>query len=244
MHPAEQLWRRHHPVTGYPAGVVPVPAAIPGIAFFPGGYGLWRPDVSQPLPAFPIGGTMVLGHDFHSEDGYQKSVDRTREAESQPTWRVLLELFHRVGIAPQECFFTNVYLGLRAGATTTGRFPGATDPIYVAHCTRFLAEQIAVQRPSLIVTLGINVPPLLGGLAPQLTAWTRHRGLRHLDDVGPVQIGVRFGDESASVTTVVALTHPSFRHASVRHRLYRGKVGDAAEIAMLNDALASVAPAP
>jgi len=237
MHIAERLWSRHHPSAGYPAGVLAVPVAIAGIAFFPGGYGLWRPDIKQPLPPFPFGGVMILGHDFHSEEGYRASVKRTRESETQPTWRVLLSLLRKVGIEPSNCFFTNVYMGLRAGRATTGPFPGASDEQFVQHCIRFLSEQIDTQRPTHILTLGVNVPPLIAQLSPHLVEWSAGKGLRHLDAVGPVRRGVRFDRIPDLETTVVALTHPSMRHASVRHREYRGKFGDAAELLMLEDAM-------
>lgn len=241
MNKAEELWGRHHPPEGYPAGVLPVPTPIEGTAFFPGGFGLWRPDVSQPLPAFPLSGVMVLGHDFHSEAGYRDSLARTRESETQPTWRQLTKLLGEVNIDPTRCFFTNVYLGLRAGAATTGPFPGAKDETFVSHCLAFLTEQLAAQRPSLVLTLGINVPPLLGRLSPQLQPWTLGRGLKFLDAAGPVRANVTF-PASALNTTVVALTHPSLRHASIRHRRYGSETGNAAEIAMLRAALAIVAP--
>lgn len=220
-----------------------VPAPIPGVAFFPGGFGLWRPDVNLPLPSFPVGGVMVLGHDFHSEAGYEASVERTRESETQPTWRVLLALLREVAIDPSQCFFTNAYMGLRAGIETTGAFPGASDDTFVDHCVAFLGEQIATQRPSLILTLGVNVPPLIARLSPALADWSVARGLKHLDQVGPVRTGVRFAVLDREVVSVVALTHPSMRHASVRHRSYRGRNGHEAELLMLREVLGSVARA-
>lgn len=63
VNPAEELWQCQDPPEGYPKGVIRVPAPIAGTAFFPGGHGLWRPDVLKPLPEFPLGGIMVLGHD-------------------------------------------------------------------------------------------------------------------------------------------------------------------------------------
>lgn len=237
MNPAEQLWSRHHPASGYPAGVLAVPTAIPGVAFFPGGYGLWRPNVGAPLPEFPVGGVMILGHDFHSESGYQASLRRGRESETQPTWRVLLALLQRVDVQPTRCFFTNVYMGLRAGENTTGPFPGARDHTFVDHCVRFLEEQVLLQRPAVIITLGVNVPPLLARLSPDLHLWSAGRGLRHLDTVGPVHSHVRVGTAPSVETRVVALTHPSMRHASVRHRRYEGQSGDAAELRMLREVL-------
>jgi len=239
MHPAVELWNRHHPPGGYPAGVLGVQEPIPGRAFFPGGYGLWDADKSYPLPPMPVGGTMVLGHDFHSKQGYEESLKRGRESESQPTWRQLERVLDEVGIDPRRCFFTNIYMGLREGVATTGPFPGKDDRAFTDHCRAFLSDQLRVQRPSLILTLGINVPPFIGSLSTDLIDWTQGRGLKHLDAVGPVR-AARFETLNC---TLVALTHPSLRDASVRHRRYRGLVGHAAELAMLQEALDSATSA-
>jgi hypothetical protein len=236
MHPAELLWSHHHPRGGYPAGVLRILEPIPGTSFFPGGYGLWRPDPSHDLPAFPVNQVMVLGHDFHSETGYRESLKRGHEASTQPTWRDLLSFLKRVGITPESCFFTNAYMGLRAGDRATGPFPGAADEAFVEHCVHFLAEQLRTQRPVLILTLGINVPPLLGRLAPELSEWMEAKGLKHLDRVGPVKHDVAFPAAPGFRSTVVALTHPSLRSAGVRHRRCADKTGDDAEIAMVEEA--------
>lgn len=237
-HAIEKLWARHAPKRGYPAGVVAVPKPIPGVAFFPGGHGLWRADDSKNLPPLPRGGVMVLGHDFHSVAGYRESFKLGRESETQPTWRNMLELFRRVPIDPEECFFTNVYMGLRSKGKT-GPFPGATDPAFVSHCVEFLSVQLSEQRPSLVITLGMNVPPLLAHLSRDLNDWTEQRGIKHLDGTGPVRTKVRFAGIPSFSTTVVALIHPSLRHGSLRFRSYRGMVGDVAEVAMLRDAMAA-----
>jgi hypothetical protein len=236
MHAVEQLWQRHAPPGGYPAGVVAVPECIKGTAFFPGGYGLWRPDVSAPLPTFPLRGIMVLGLDFHSESGYRESLSRGCEADTQPMWRNLLALFKAAEIAPEKCFFTNVYMGLRAGRVTTGEFPGAKNAAFVDHCVGFLRDQIDAQRPTLILALGVNVPPLLGRLSAQLKDWTDHRGMHYLDEAGPVRFGALFDDIYVR-SVVVALTHPSLRTASVKFRQYGGKAGHAAELLMLQEAI-------
>jgi len=217
--------------------VLAVPTVIPGVAFFPGGYGLWRTNTQVPLPNFPVGGIMVLGHDFHSETGYRESLLRGRESATQPTWRALLKLFDRADVDLSTCFFTNVFMGLRAGHKTTGPFPGATERAFVEHCLTFLDEQLRAQRPKLIVTLGVNVPPLLARLSPELAEWATGRGLKHLDRVGPVKQAIHIGISEPTVSTVVALTHPSMRHASVNARRYKGESGDAAELRMLLDGM-------
>ncbi|MEP0981041.1 hypothetical protein NC980_10765 [Leptolyngbya sp. AS-A5] len=68
---------------------------------------------------------------------------------------------------PEHYFFTNLYMGLRAGTATTGVFPGANDAKFVSHCQAFLFEQLRVQRPALLLTLGV-LPPVIGVLSPEL----------------------------------------------------------------------------
>lgn len=239
MHPAQELWYRHHPSGGYPPGVEPVPAPISGLAFFPGGYGLWGSQPGHPLPTFPVGGIMVLGHDFHSRQGYDKSFKLGGEPETMPTWRNLLALLREMDIALEQCFFTNLYMGLRTGTGATGPFPGATNAEFVAHCKEFLLEQLRAQRPALVLTLGIQVPPVLGSMAPEVAPWGEDTGLKHLDAVGAIQTGVTFEGIENYSTTLIALIHPSLRHASLRHRRYGTARGAAAEAELLRVGLTS-----
>lgn len=241
-HAVEKLWARHEPKRGYPAGVVAVPEPIPGVAFFPGGHGLWLADGSKPLPPLPRGGVMVLGHDFHSVAGYNASFELGRESDKQPTWGYMLHLFRRVPIVLEECFFTNVYMGLRVEGKT-GPFPGAENSSFVAHCIEFLQLQLSEQRPSLVITLGLNVPPLLSRLSDDLSGWAKRGSIKQLDASGALRNSVRISGIANFSTTVAALVHPSLRNGNVRFRRYRGLVGDAAEVALLRDALASRARA-
>jgi hypothetical protein len=237
-YPVETLRDEHAPVHGYPPGVVEIPATIPRLAFFPGGHGLWGCAEGKPLPVFPVGGIMVLGHDFHSEDGYRKSFEQGSENTRHPTWRNLLKLLSEIGIAPECCFFTNLYMGLRAGSANIGKFPGAADPVFVEHCKQFLIRQLQTQRPSLLLTLGTEVPPVVGQLSQRLAPWAAGRGLQHLNAVGPVQANVTFPGIENFSTTAVALTHPCLRSANVKHRRYLGAEGHQAEVRMLHDACA------
>ena len=241
QNPVVELWRSHSPAAGYPDGVVCVPTPIPGRAFFPGGFGLWNAAPGSPLPDFPVAGVMVLGHDFHSEKGYRDSLAGGCESLSQPTWRNLCALLDAAEIPHHRCFFTNFFMGLRAGRATTGKFPAAGNADFVAHCRAFFLKQFRAQRPSLVLTLGIHTPHAIAALAPRLRGWAVSPGLKRLDDAGPVQHAVEFDGAPGIATTVVALTHPSLRPASVRHRRYKGQVGNQAELAMLHDAQTAIA---
>jgi hypothetical protein len=64
--------------------------------------------------------------------------------------------------------------------------------------------------------------------------------MKHLDVCGPLQRAVSFVGLPGFRTTVVALTHPCFRHASVRHRRFDGATGADAELKMLMAAQAVV----
>jgi len=244
-HPSEMLWKQHSPRT-YPSGLIRVPRAIPGPAFFPGGYGLSGAAKNQPLPEFPANGVMVLGHDFDSEVEYKKSYERGFEdLKANSTWRELTSLFLTVNLLRETCFFTNFYMGLRQGNNSQGKNPGASDKPFVMHCERFLCEQIRVQRPSLIVTLGLWVPRAIAAISPELQCWsgTKEMTIKELDASGPLINDVTFHGVPNLRTVVVALVHPAHRPANVLKRRYRNSAGNEffrndAEVEMLQDAIA------
>lgn len=226
-------------VEPYPAGVVRVPDRIPGIAFFPGGYGLWRID--EAVPQHPI---MILGHDFHSETGFRESYSRGGEVIIEhgqhvmgPTWRGLIRLLEEADIDPVICFFTNAYMGLREGTGTTGRFPGSTDPGFVERCRAFLMLQIRTMRPHAILTLGAWVPSFIAPLSPELKCWAKAKSLVEVDNIGPMIPGARFPDAPDVVCTVGALTHPSLRGPNIGRRQYGEAQGHAAELRLIRDVL-------
>jgi len=144
MHPVERLWRRLEelPAEWYPAGVVPVPAHVPGTAFFSAGAGLCRAS-DAPLPDFPTGGVMFVGHNLDAEGPYlgrlAERIPHGDPRRPMATWRNLYRLLDGSGIQREECFFTNAYVGLIAGDKPTGTFPGARDQRFTRWCRDFLA---------------------------------------------------------------------------------------------------------
>jgi hypothetical protein len=225
---------RDHLPAHYPKGVVPTREAIAGTAFFPGGHGLWMEDGK---PRFPVGGIMVLGHDFHSEAEYSKSVERGKENLKAATWRNLIELLHAARIAPRDCFYTNFYMGLREGPATTGVFPGSSGPDFVYACQQFFLEQLRQQQPKVILVLGVHVPKQLAPLAPELQQWSKATTLKDFNVPGMAVVHQARFTGHADAVNVVMLAHTSQRLLNVKHRSYKGMVGQEAELGMVGDAL-------
>ena len=236
-HPSTVLWRAHKNVGPYPAGVVPVPDQIRGTSFFPGGTGLWMPGARE-LPALPVGGVMVLGHDFHNEAGYEWSKKHEAENLNSPTWRNLRSFLDAVDIPKEHCFFTNVYMGLRRGEETTGRFPGAKYPEFVTRCREFFLLQVSTQRPALILAMGKYVPLFLGPLSSQLSPWTAKSSFKQRDAAGHSIIdNVTFVGASISPCVIVSIVHPCFRLQNVWRRRWKDDTGEGAERAMVKEAM-------
>lgn len=245
LHLVDLLFRKLPDVEPYPTGTLRVPERIPGLAFFPGGDGLWPRGPNKTRPPMPVGGVMVLGHDFHSESGYKRSLAAGEESLSSPTWRQLLPILGRAGIDRQQCFFTNAYMGLREGTKATGPFRGARDSSFVDRCRRFLDVQLGVQRPRLIMTLGAYVPAMLAPLSPDLGKWVDTTTLTTLDELGcAVVAAARFPGAGELSATVVALTHPSQRRLNVHRRRYGGAESEDAEALMLENAERTAAIEP
>lgn len=240
VHLVESLFASMSDVAPYPAGVVALPARLPGVGFFPGGAGLWNVSPGHPLPPMPVRGVMVLGHDFHSEDAFAKSLAEGTEVRLSPTWPALLRLLKVSSIPYESCFFTNAYMGLRRGSATMGRFPGSRDAGFRDRCRRFLLRQLGAQKPTLILTLGRWLPEFIAPLSPQLQPWAKAKSFSAIDAASPVMSQVRFDGADAPPCTVVALTHPCLRGPNVRWRRYGALLGHAAEVEMLRSAAAGL----
>jgi Uracil DNA glycosylase superfamily len=161
LHAIEYLWSQLAQLlpADWPPGVIPTPRTHDrGTAGFPDGAGLYR-KTGDPLPPFPVEGVMFVGHNTDAADMHaSRRTGGISPGEPpngrMPTWVRLYALFRHAGFDPHEMFFTNIYVGLKAGGEARGRFPGADDPSFCAWCAAFLDEQIQLMRPRAIVTLG------------------------------------------------------------------------------------------
>lgn len=231
-HPVEQFRRRLAALPSYPPGVVPVPEYLRGTAFFSAAAGLIVTDPDGGLPPFPFGALMFVGHNLDSEAAFLRRLasGRPHGGPDRPmlTWRNLYRLLETAGIAPESCFFTNAFVGLKAGDDPTGPFPGATDPGFRSWCRDFLAEQIVVMRPAVVATLGTEARQFLSTMSPELAAWAPR------PNPAPGLVGIQLGGVA---TTAAALFHPSGYHGSLGRRRYGGFSGLGAEAALLKEAL-------
>lgn len=230
-HPIDRFRRRLGELRDYPPGVVPVPAYLPGTAFFAASAGLFRPTGSSELPPFPFGGWMFVGHNLDAEEPFLRRLQLGQahgDAERpMQTWRNLYRLLAVARIDPRECFFTNAYVGLKAGANPTGKFAGARAPTFRRWCEQFLLDQITLMQPRAIATLGIDAARFAATLFDEVRDWDTPR----LSIAGPRRVNV-----NGLGIGIVALAHPSGYHASLRGRRFDGRRGIEAEAALLDAA--------
>lgn len=238
FHAIHYLFALHDQFGRYPNGVIRISKRIPGTAFFPGGFGLWNTQPDEPLPPIPVGGVMVVGHNFDSEVGFEHAFNHGGENLKGPTWRNLLAFLKQVEILPEWCFFTNAYVGLQSGNNAIGPFPGERDHEFVCWCQNFLLEQIKLMQPRLILSLGAYVPSFLAPLSSELgCVWSGVKQLIKLDKQEAALVYPSTFVGMLRPTAVVALTHPAYRHVNVKYRRYRNLKGEAAEQALVRDAI-------
>lgn len=224
------LYKNIDIVKPYPDKVKPVDIMMDITAFFPGGKGLWSEEYSDVCPSI-----LVLGQDFATVDDYKKMLRHESTDLGCPTWRNLIKLFNEARIDLKDCFYSNVFMGLRETTSMTGRFPGFKDKSFVQRNVDFLSFQIKTMKPAAIITLGRPASELLSKLSkPDLDSWKSGRALS-VPNIG-LQKNIHFNEH---ICACVALEHTSLRHLNVKRRSYKNSSGEHrgnnAEVEMLKD---------
>lgn len=135
----------------------------------------------------------------------------------------------------KDCFYSNVFMGLRDTTSLTGRFQGFKDNNFVKRNVEFLSLQIDTMKPAAIITLGRPASELLAKLSKSdLECWKSGRALSE-PNIG-FQKNIRFKEH---ICTCVAIEHTSLRHLNVKRRIYINSIGEyranSAEVEMLKD---------
>jgi uracil-DNA glycosylase len=142
--------------------------------------------------------------------GLAQSVKKGYETYS-PTWRNLLKLFIDAGLDPDACFYTNFIMGVRQNSDrNTGPSPAMAHPAYMQACAALFLEQLQLQQPRLIITLGMVPFKLLALVSTDLRY--RALGIEEFKDLDAREVhinaNVEFDDARRTTTTVVPLCHP------------------------------------
>jgi hypothetical protein len=209
---------------------LPVPSEkIAGTAFFPGGAGLYLKDRDQAIIKFPVDGVMVLGHNFDSEIGFYLSAKNGKESLSIGTWGPLLNLLTDAKIPFDRCFFTNAFMGLCEGENSFD-YRGREHSEFRQACLAFLKAQIEIQRPRLIITLGLHVPSMIAELSADLDFWIgRKLKLKDIDLMPIVRkAAFRLSSGLAHCSVLVPIAHPSLPNNRRRKPIgwSAGRVGE------------------
>jgi hypothetical protein len=141
-------------VTAYGPGVVKIDKCVNGTAFFPGGIGLWRGllPIGAIPPEFPRRAVMILGHNFDSAARLDTFCKSGVEPMGNGTWLILREYLRLARLRPEDCFFTNIYVGLQP-LVSIGELE--VSDLFKEQCRNFLNYQVERTKPSLIAVLGI-----------------------------------------------------------------------------------------
>lgn len=224
----EVLFQKLQELGEYPDRAEPVEKMLDITAFFPGGRGLWLEVDSTVFPSI-----LVLGQDFSTVKAYEAMVEGNKADLNSPTWKNLIKLFDEADVDLKECFYSNVFMGLRDTDKMTGKFPGARDKDFVNRNLAFLLFQIETIKPKLVITLGRPASEMVGRLSrPDLDSWDKGKALSIPDNGYKTNINF-----NGHVCRCVALEHTSMRNSNVKRRMYGKYKGHEAEVEMLRDAM-------
>jgi hypothetical protein len=212
-----------------------VHCGIKGLAFFPGGRGLFKMD-DETISNKEI---MILGQDFDTLEKYQIAVQNGEEdVLKNKTWRNLSSILELSNIPLTNCFFTNCLMGVRIAESAIGVSPGYKDTSFVKSCQDLFLFQLDLQKPKVIFALGIQVAKFLSQLSKNLEGWKSINSFVNLDSSGesPVKKNIQFEfDGKIICTDLVLLMHPSARKFNLVKRTYKGLQGMDAQIQMIRD---------
>lgn len=219
--------------------MTPISAPLPGLGVFPGGHGVWGAEVGSPLPQLRHPTVMLVANDFFTLSGFKELQKRpVGENKSEVFWRQLQSLLGDAEIPLDSCFFTNAIMGLRTDGPSTGKSPGFRHKEFRKQCATFLARQIEVIKPAVVLTLGEYAPQVLAEVAPVLVVlkpWPRFAAIDRSRSNLFADVQIRGSD--VRVGAVATLLHPSFRHANVKRRCFGSFTGHKAEVELVKAAM-------
>lgn len=203
---------------------------VRGIAFFPVGSGTF--DCKGNISSKEI---MILGQDFDTISNMKIVIENDQEnIEVNNTWKYLLNFLANVEIDKNNCFFTNAFPGARDATKSIGASPGFENGL--ENSKNFFKAQVVIQKPKLILVLGLQVAKFLSKFV-EGNKWDSITRFKDVDDLNNQLVTLKF---DGFETKAILLLHPCLRKSNIRFRSYNGNTGNKdcdVEIDMMNDFL-------
>lgn len=126
-------------------------------------------------------------------------------------------------------------MGVRAEGSALGRSPAFEYPEYIKGCKDFLIKQIDIQKPKIIVALGLHLIGFISDMSPELSDVAKIKNFKKLDERNLAGFSdVSFYSLPGFKTSVIFITHPTYWHLNVLYRTYNGLKEKDAEAALIN----------
>lgn len=227
---------------------VRVPAPLTGVAFFPGGLGLWVPPKESDDESVLRRPVFVLLNNFGSEGYWRRCNEsslRGEDVSAPGTWLGLRTRLREWGISEHDCFFSYAYVGLLPGdpRSLTENLPGMCNRRFRRDCEAALARQFSVVKPRVVLAMGRPAIGMFGRLVESPSGWANSgvdeltfEQIDRLPDGGLCRVALK---DIGLQIRAVALTHPSWNNQWRRRVLIGGRwiSGADAEDAIVRHAL-------
>ena len=178
---------------------------------------------------------MILGQDFDTKLKYESAKkNESEDISSNTTWKNLLCLLNEAKISPDNCFFTNAIMGVRNNGSAIGKSPGFKNKIFIEKCQEFFLYQLEMQKPKIILVLGLKVAEFLSETSNNLDKWRKIKNYKTIDEKN-LQILKNIKFKNGNVSNLALLMHPSSRKYNLDKRYYKEKKGKEAQIQMIKE---------
>jgi len=215
-----------------------------GRGFFPAADGLWKEDGDRGDPVLPFPAHLLpfVGQDFDKESkhgDYVKDIENGYQEEEvlrslkQGTWYNLLGYLESAGIRPTDCFFTNLFPGVRIGPKNTGKSTALKDRPYVKRCVEFLDAQIRIMESRAAIIMGVW--PMRAILREWLPERPDTYGWQ-VKDIDKNEYACFMIERETGPLKVGFICHPSMRNN--KQRRYKTFTGLDAELEILRECAA------
>jgi uracil-DNA glycosylase len=202
------LFERINNFDSYPAGVRRICGDEPGNLFFPGGSGILNTERGM----ISSKKFMIAGYQFDTRLNYLKAHGlKKNRLKTSTAWANLLLLLVKGGIDPEHCFFTNAMLGALYEGEESNRSSAFARKVFREYCRSLFRMELEIQKPQVIVVLGLKAARSLSTLHPKLEGWKTLENYTIADQDNLIE-NVPLTGSFAS--TFVLLTHPAGRRVN------------------------------